>query len=131
MSGAAQGKSLWSDARARLRRDPIGMCAFIVICVYLLIAFLCATHLAFKGYNVTNNALAYQEPNLQHWFGTDLFGRDVLDRAAHGTITSLTVGFFGAGLSVLIGTILGATAGYFGGFADELIGGLGTVIGIV
>jgi len=116
-----KGKSLWSDARSRLRRDPIGMISFVVICGYLLVALLCATHLGFKGYNVVDNSIAYQEPSVVHWFGTDIFGRDVFDRAAHGTITSLTVGFFGAGLSVLIGTILGAVAGYFGGFADELI----------
>jgi ABC-type dipeptide/oligopeptide/nickel transport system permease subunit len=116
-----KGKSLWSDARSRLKRDPIAMISFAVICAYLLLALFCATGVAFQGYATVDNHLAYQEPSAQHWFGTDLFGRDVLARAAHGTITSLTVGFFGAALSVLIGTILGAMAGYFGGVADELI----------
>ncbi|MGZ3721860.1 MAG: ABC transporter permease [Bdellovibrionales bacterium] len=116
-----QGKSLWSDAISRLKRDPVAIVSFVVICAYLILTFLCVIGVAFSNYAVVNNAISYQSPSWEHWFGTDLFGRDVMARAAHGTITSLIVGFFGAALSVFIGTILGAMAGYFGGIIDELI----------
>lgn len=116
-----KGKSLWSDAISRLRRDPVAVISFLVICGYVIMALLCLGDLAFKGYDITNNAIAYQPPSFEHWLGTDLFGRDVIARAAHGTITSLTVGLFGSLLSVIIGTLFGALAGYFGGWADELI----------
>src|SRR4051794_39806553 len=94
------GKSLWSDAVARLKRDPIAVISFFVICAYLLLAALCALGIAFPNYALVNNAITYQPPSAEHWFGTDIFGRDVLARAAHGTITSLVVGFFGSALSV-------------------------------
>ncbi len=117
----SKGRSLWADAFSRLRRQKIAMISLAVIILYLVMAFLCSVGVLFPDYALVNNAEAYQAPSWQHWFGTDLFGRDVLARAAHGTVTSLIVGFFGAGLAVVIGTFLGAIAGYFGGFIDELI----------
>jgi len=97
------------------------MISFWIIVAYLVLAALCAMDLVFTNYDVVNNSQPYAFPSWQHWFGTDLFGRDVLARAAHGTVTSLIVGFFGAALSVVIGTFFGAIAGYFGGLIDDLI----------
>jgi len=116
-----RGRSLWTDAISRLRQDHVAMISFGVIVAYLLLAALCALNIAFPSYAVVDNALAYQPPSAAHWFGTDLFGRDVLARAAHGTVTSLIIGFFGAALSILVGTFLGALAGYFGGKIDDLV----------
>jgi peptide/nickel transport system permease protein len=97
------------------------MISLLVIIFYLGLATLCALGVTFTSYSVVNNAIAYQAPTWDHWFGTDLFGRDVLARAAHGVITSLIVGFAGTALALTIGTVLGALAGYFGGVMDELI----------
>ena len=118
---APVGKSLWSDALSRLKRDRIAMISLAVIVGYVLLAIACGMGIAFPNYATVDNSIAYQAPSAQHWFGTDLFGRDVLARAAHGTITSLIVGIAGSALSMLIGTLLGALAGYFGGKIDELI----------
>jgi ABC-type dipeptide/oligopeptide/nickel transport system permease subunit len=117
----ASGKSLWMDATRRLMKDRVGLLAFSVIVGYLVMAGLCAAGILFPDFAVTHDQIAYQAPSSQHWLGTDLFGRDVFARAAHGTVTSLTIGFFGAGLAVVLGTLLGALAGYFGGVVDDLI----------
>lgn len=116
-----RSRSLGMDAVVRILRSRIAVISFVVICAYLFLALLCAMGVVFTNVALTENANAYQPPSAEHWFGTDLFGRDVLARAAHGTNTSLIVGFFGSGLAVLIGTVLGALAGYFGGKMDELI----------
>lgn len=121
MTKTDKGNSLWVDAFRRLRREKIAMICLVVIIGYLVMAALCAMGLIFSNYSLVDNTIAYQPPSAAHWLGTDLFGRDILARAAHGTITSLIVGFFGAALAILIGTILGALAGYFGGVIDELI----------
>jgi peptide/nickel transport system permease protein len=121
MSKSEWGRSQWSYAIGRLRGEPIAVLSFFIICGYLLMAFLCSVGVAFPEFATVSDSNAYQAPSVQHWFGTDLFGRDVMARAAHGTVTSLIVGFFGAGLAVVIGTILGAVSGYFGGKTDELI----------
>jgi peptide/nickel transport system permease protein len=121
MNSNSGRNSLWQDAFRRLKKDKIAMICLVVILSYLLLALLCGLNLAFQSYALVNNDLAYQAPSWSHWFGTDIFGRDILARAAHGTLTSLTVGFFGSGLAILIGTFLGALAGYFGGKVDDLI----------
>ena len=113
--------SLWWDAYRRLSRDKIAVVSFAIVMFYLIVALLCKLGLIFTDFATVNNQIAYQAPNADYWLGTDIFGRNVLARAAHGTVTSLTVGFAGTGLSMLIGTVLGALAGYFGGKTDEFI----------
>ena len=60
-------------------------------------------------------------PTVEHWFGTDDSGRDVLSRMIHGARVSLSVGFVAVGIALVIGIILGALAGYFGGWTDAAI----------
>jgi peptide/nickel transport system permease protein len=63
----------------------------------------------------------FQSPSLEHPFGTDQLGRDVLARILYGAQVSLVVGIAAVALSAIIGTTLGAISGYFGGPADTLI----------
>ncbi len=57
-------------------------------------------------------------PSPQHWFGTDVHGRDLLARVLYGMRVSLLVGAMGAGVSLVIGVLWGAVAGYAGGRWD-------------
>lgn len=60
-------------------------------------------------------------PCLEHPFGTDEFGRDLLARIVHGSRMSLVVSFTSVAISLTIGGILGAISGYFGGMIDDII----------
>jgi oligopeptide transport system permease protein len=60
-------------------------------------------------------------PGPNHWFGTDVHGRDLMTRIFYGARISLLVGIVGAGVSLIIGVIWGAAAGYIGGRWDELM----------
>lgn len=53
--------------------------------------------------------------------GADKEGRDLLSRVLKGSQVSLTLGFFGVFLLVIIGSIVGTASGYFGGVLDNLI----------
>lgn len=61
-------------------------------------------------------------PSLEHWFGTDGLGRDILVLVWYGMRTSLAVGLIAVGLGLMVGLILGLIAGYFRGKIDTVIG---------
>jgi ABC-type dipeptide/oligopeptide/nickel transport system permease subunit len=63
----------------------------------------------------------FASPSAQHWFGTDVHGRDVFSRTLYGAQVSLLVGVVGAGVSLIIGVLWGAVAGYLGGRIDSVL----------
>ena len=62
-----------------------------------------------------------QGPSMEHWCGTDEFGRDIFARLGHGSRVSLVVGLISVSISLFIGGALGAIAGYYGGRVDNVI----------
>ncbi len=60
-------------------------------------------------------------PSVQHPFGTDNYGRDVLSRVIWGGRISLLVGIFSVAIGSLIGITLGVISGYFRKYVDVVI----------
>ncbi|MBT4370703.1 MAG: ABC transporter permease, partial [Candidatus Marinimicrobia bacterium] len=84
---------------------------FVIVIVMLLTALL-APILAPYPPDKQIYQDARQSPSVQHIFGTDLLGRDILSRVIYGTRISLMVGF----LSMAIAASFGITAGLLAGF---------------
>src|SRR4029079_2845062 len=61
-------------------------------------------------------------PSLQHWFGLDELGRDILARVLLGARISLLVGIIVVGVSSSVGMAVGGVSGYYGGHVDQIIG---------
>jgi peptide/nickel transport system permease protein len=91
------------------RSFVIGLALVGLIAVLAVLANVVAPYDPLKG----NFRARMVAPNLEHWMGTDHFGRDILSRVLHGARISLQIGFMVALVTGLAGVVIGATAGYF------------------
>jgi oligopeptide transport system permease protein len=60
-------------------------------------------------------------PSLEHWLGTDFFGRDLLERMALGGRLSMLIALAAVAIILLLGLVYGTIAGTVGGRLDELM----------
>lgn len=76
----------------------------------------------------TDAAAKLMGPCIEHPFGTDNFGRDVLSRVMAASKYTIFISVAGVAIALVLGTVAGIPAGYFGGFADRAIMLLGNSI---
>ncbi len=69
-------------------------------------------------YEEQNLQLGAVKPSKEHWFGTDLLGRDLFVRTLYGIKISFWVGFCATAVALLIGVTYGSISGYIGGWVD-------------
>lgn len=114
-------ESLWTKALYKFRRDRTGMWSLGVVLLYLLVALGVVLGWWASGWAELEGG-KWEAPSAQHWFGTNIIGQDIFDRAIYSTRTSFEVGLVVALLSTGLGAVLGAMAGFFSGsWIDELI----------
>ena len=113
------GLNPWHRAWLRFRRNAPAMMGLVYLAV-LLGLVLAWPWVAPYPYERVSEA-QFQAPSRQHWFGTDVHGRDLLTRVFFGARVSLLVGAVGAGVALIIGVTWGAVAGYAGGRTDGFL----------
>jgi peptide/nickel transport system permease protein len=74
------------------------------------------------------SGLNRQGPSLDHLFGVDANGRDVLARVIWGGRNSLAIGFFSIVIGFIIGGIFGLVAGYFRGKIGTALGSVTDIL---
>jgi len=116
-------ESLWRNVWLTLVENRFAMVSLAFICLLALIALVTAVAPGILPYdpNAQDLSQSLTPPSAEHWFGTDLQGRDIFTRVLVGTQISLTVGLLAVAFSLVIGVILGAVAGYKGGVVDTVI----------
>ena len=117
---AEKGTSLWADAWIRLKKNRLAVFGLAVVLTLVVLAIL-TPWIAPYGYEEQNLDLGATPPSMAHWFGTDLFGRDVLTRVLYGGRISLAVGIIATAVALIIGVIWGTIAGYAGGRTDAIM----------
>jgi ABC-type dipeptide/oligopeptide/nickel transport system permease subunit len=118
---APRRQSLWSKAAWKLRRDRTGMAALAVVLAYFVAALGVWLGLWAQGWADVEGG-KWEPVSAAHWFGTNLIGQDIFQRAIYSVSTAFEVGLVVAVLSTLLGALLGAMAGFFSGrWTDELI----------
>jgi peptide/nickel transport system permease protein len=103
----------------RFRRHPGAITGSIILGVIVL-AVILAPLLPYNP-EMSDVANRLQAPSLEHPFGTDPLGRDLLTRCLYGGRISLSVGFLVVLTTMLIGVPIGALSGYFGGWVDNVL----------
>ncbi len=115
-----KGSSLWRDAWIKLCKNHLAL-AGLGLLILLCIVSLLTPWIAPYGYEQQDLLLGATPPSMQHWLGTDVFGRDMLTRIMWGGRVSLTVGFIATAVALAIGVVWGAVAGYMGGRVDMVM----------
>ncbi len=93
------------------RRHPTILLGGVLLAMMVLIAIL-APYLGTVDPTALAPARRIREPSLDHWFGTDMLGRDVYSRVIYGSRISLIVGFAVAAAASAIGTFVGLISGF-------------------
>jgi len=118
------GKRAWQ--RFKKNRAAALSAWFLAFLLLVIIAWPAILKIAGSSFAHAHNPdqlsdAQFAPPSAQHWFGTDLHGRDLFSRVLFGAQISLLVGVVGAGVSLIIGVLWGAVAGYFGGRVDAVL----------
>lgn len=116
-------EGIWRDIIAGIVSNKASLVSGIFILILAVIAIVTAVAPGILPYDPYQQDLGRSllPPSAEHWFGTDLQGRDIFCRVMVGTQISLSVGLIAVAFSLTIGVILGSIAGYKGGWIDTVI----------
>ncbi|MBC8335186.1 MAG: ABC transporter permease [Anaerolineae bacterium] len=103
----------------RFRRHPGAMVGSILLILLILAAVF--ANLSPYDPEVSDIKNRYQAPSLEHPFGTDGLGRDLLTRTLYGGRVSMLVGLMVVSITLSIGVPVGSIAGYYGGWIDNVL----------
>ena len=112
----ARRSATWSF----IRSQPLGVLGLLIIVAYIVMAIGALWIAPFDPEEI-DFAAQLTRPGVEHWFGTDQFGRDVFSRLVYGSRTALAVGILSSLFGCVLGALIGASSGYFGGRIDTII----------
>jgi ABC-type dipeptide/oligopeptide/nickel transport system permease subunit len=104
---------------SRLLGAPGAQAGTIVLAAILMLAAL-APEIAPYDWNATSQCRRLAPMSAAHWFGCDLFGRDILSRVMYGARFSLAMGISTVAISLVFGALLGIVIAYAGGRVDAV-----------
>lgn len=104
---------------ARLLGAPGAVVGSIVLVSVILLA-VAAPLLAPYDWDATGTCRRLAPMSAAHWFGCDLFGRDIFSRVIVGARFSLSMGLSTVAISLVFGGLLGVVIAYAGGRVDAV-----------
>lgn len=115
-------RSMALEIWRRLRKNKMAMLGLVILVMLALTAIFADVITDYDTKVIAQDIKnRLQGPSMEHWCGTDEFGRDIFARLVHGSRVSLVVGLISVSISLLMGGALGAIAGYYGGRVDNVI----------
>ena len=104
-----------NKAVRRFGQSPSGKIGLGLTVTLVLLALLAPILNPYDAATDRNYALRLVPPSIEHWFGTDGLGRDILDLVWYGLRVSLYISIVAVSIGLAIGLLLGLVAGYFRG----------------
>ena len=105
----------------RFKRHKMAVTGVIILILMILYSFGGAFFVNEDASLYTDTSIRLNAPSAEHWFGTDVVGRDILARTIYGGQISLLIGLIAMIVEVIVGVFIGALAGYYGGVLDSLL----------
>lgn len=113
--------SQWGLILLRFRKNKLAVASIFILAAIALIILTAPLYMDYDKAIVQNMSIRFQPPSLEHPFGTDLYGRDLLARVIYGGRISLFAGIAIIILSFIFGVLIGSVAGFFGGTVDQVL----------
>jgi len=105
---------------ARLLRRPTARVGAAIVLAFLLLTLLAPYVAPYDPYDQDLSS-ALSGPSLDHPFGADQYGRDVLSRVMVGSRTALLAILVADGIALFAGCAMGLVAGVAGEWADSAV----------
>ena len=113
--------SLTQLAWRRFKRHRPAMIGLVVLSLLVIYALGGSIFLSEKFANFNDTSQRLLAPTIDHPFGTDSIGRDVLARTIYGGQISLLIGLTAVVVETILGILVGALAGFYGGIVDNIL----------
>lgn len=103
-----------------LRQNTGAVIGLATLAILILAAILAPVITQYDA-TIINPPDRLQSPSMDHWLGTDPFGRDLYTRVVYGARISLPIGIIAVFISASFGIVLGLVSGYYGRITDNII----------
>jgi len=119
---ALESLGQWQLAWRRFKRHKLATVGLVIFGFMVVMAILGPILDPFDPIFIPNaHRPGGDPPTLQHLFGTDNVGRDVLAMVVNGARISVAIGVFSMLIAGFVGVVIGAVAGYVGGLVDNVL----------
>jgi len=105
----------------RLVRHHSAQMGAALVLFFLLVAALAPIVAPYDATTDSNPVNRLKPPSVEHPFGTDSLGRDVMLRMAHGARVSMALGVIATVAALVIGVLIGLVSGMSGGWLDNVL----------
>ena len=115
-----KAETYFSVVSRQFMKNKLSVGALIMLCFIVLLCIFVPILSPYSMYG-TSVDMRFIPPSAQHWFGTDIIGRDLFTRLFVGGRISLGIAFAATLITTIIGVILGGISGFYGKWVDTCI----------
>lgn len=110
-----------ADTWRRFKKNKSAVIGLVIFLIFIISMIFADLIVPYQKAIEQNLRIRMQGISPEHWFGTDIYGRDIFARVIHATRYSLLMGIVSVVVGIVFGSIIAAIAGLYGGNIDRYI----------